>query len=164
MHLQPPDLLGPGLGKPGQHRAGGVGLDELLRDPQAVRRPFRVDPDQLLRRKPQLGQAHGVGRLRWRDQIDAAVLVGEKGRQRGPQQPPFAQSGLGQQQLAQSLGGPAAARQRRVQHVEAGGQRAPCRAGDFGAAPQGLRHMDRQLPAVKACGRRGWGLDGDGHG
>ncbi len=63
-HLQAPDLLRAHLRQPGDQRAAGVGLDQLLGAPEPLGRRLGLDPDQLLARStpPAAARAHAAAR------------------------------------------------------------------------------------------------------
>ena len=157
MDLQAADLFGSGLGQPGQHSTGRVGLHDLLRGPKAVCRCRCTDPHHLVRGQAQLGQATGMRLLRWCDQVNAATGL-DKGRQRWPQQSPLTQRCLRHQQLGQAVCGPATSRQLLIQRREARRHRARDRSPHLRAPPDSLRHMAWKDTSVEgAWGRRGGG-------
>lgn len=82
--LQAAQLLGPDLGQPGDDGAGGVGLDDLLGDPEAFGRRLGLDPDELPFGEAQVLQARQVRMPGRADDHDLAARV-HHGAQARPQ-------------------------------------------------------------------------------
>jgi hypothetical protein len=158
--LQTADLLGPRLREPGEYGTHGPCLEDLFGGPEPLQRRNGPHPHQLRRRYAQLRQPPGVRRLGWRHQVNAATLL-QQGRQRGPQQAPFAPQCLRQQQLRHGLRGPPATGQLRIQCAKPGRNSARHRSHHVHPAPD-----SRSYGAGKGSGVKGMDSSkgGKGHG
>lgn len=154
MHLQAPDLVGAGLGQPGQHRAAGIGFDELLGHPEALRGRLGLDPHHLVGGNAELGQAAGMGLL-WRGHEQELAALLDQGGQAAAEQAPLAQRGLGGQDFGQGARGPAAPGQGRVQKIEARGDSGMLLERQVIARPDGLPHRVGKVLGVEGAGG-GW--------
>ena len=82
MDLQPAQLLRPRLRQPGKHGALGIGLDELLGRPEALRRRGGLDPHEVVRADAFVLQARQV-RLLGRPDQDHLAAVSDDPAQAG---------------------------------------------------------------------------------
>lgn len=151
MHLQAPDLIGAGLRQPGQHRASGIGLDELLGHPEAVCGRLGLDPHHLICGQAELGQTASM-RLLGRGYEQDLATVRNQGWEAAPEQAPFAQRGLGGQDFGQRAGGPASTGQGGVQRLKACGDCGMVLVRQIVARPDGLSHRDGEALAVEGAG------------
>ncbi|KGH28285.1 hypothetical protein P353_16070 [Comamonas testosteroni] len=152
VNLQTANLVLPCLRKPSNHSTVWLRFNELLCGPQPFSRPLGINPDKLLWGKAELSKAHCEWSLRRSNQIDPTTLVRQQLRQGWPEQPPFTQRGLGQQQLAQAMSWPTPTGQRGIELRKTSRESSPGRACYLCAAPNRLRKVRRQMPAVKVTG------------
>ena len=136
MHLQAAQLVRSGLRQPGKHSTRGIGFDQLLGGPQAFRRCICGQPDDALGGDTHLRQTGCIGALRGGHQEQLAA-IGHQLAQTRCQQPPFAQRGLGLQQLGKPLGGPTATGKLGIQQVKAGRDRWQFPLRNIGCPPHG---------------------------
>jgi hypothetical protein len=85
--LQAPNLLLPGLGQPRNQQPSRIGLDQLLGNPQALRRGFGLNPDEMALVEAGVFQTRQVGRLRRSDHDDVATVCHDLAHGRCKQAP-----------------------------------------------------------------------------
>ena len=118
-HLEPADLLLPGLRQPGHQQAGGVRLDQLLRHPEPLGGCIGLDPHQPPLVDAQVAQPRQVRRLRRPDHDDVLPRRDHLPHRR-PEQAPLDDGRLRLQHLRQRMARPPAARQFGIEQTEPG--------------------------------------------
>lgn len=141
MHLQSAQLLRPRLRKPDHHGTARVGFDELLGHPQPFCGPLDLNPDKPVRGYTKLCEPGGVRLLRGRDEVDGASFLGQERWYCWPQQAPFADGGLREQQFGKTAGWPATARKLGIKDLKAAADNARIHLAQFCPTPYGLRHV-----------------------
>jgi len=147
LHLEPSNLLRPGLGQPGQDGACRIGLDDLLGCPEAVRWGSGLYPDHLVDREAELAQSTHIRLLGRRHQVQATALARES-REGRAEQAPFADRCLRRQEFGQAAPRPASAGQLGIERSKARGDHGRSLPADLGAAPERLCHMRWQGPGL----------------
>lgn len=107
--LQAPELFLSGLRKPGQQRATGVRLYELLGDPEPLSRCIGLHPDEVVVVQPSVTQARQMwsfGRSNHHDGLASC----DKPAQGRPEQPPLAHGWLRLEDFGHRPAGPATSR------------------------------------------------------
>ena len=154
-HLQAANLLGPGLGQPGDQRAAGAGLDQLLGAPQALGRRVGLDPDQVRSSMPAWCRPGRCGVLGGPTTTTLAAggddAAAAPARASATRAPTAADSGP----RSDGLAGPAAAGQFGVQRRKTAGRRPgrPARQGRCRA-----RGPARPQAATRPAGSAGRGI------
>lgn len=150
LHLQPSNLLRPGLGQPGEDGAGRMGLDELLGGPEAICWCCGIYPDHLIDTQTQLRQPAHMRFLGRPHQVQATTLTREY-REGRPEQAPLADRCLRRQELGQAAPGPASTGQLVIERSKAGWNRGCSQPPELSTTPEGICNM----------GWPGFGLQGE---
>lgn len=155
LHLQPSNLLRPGLGQPGDDGARRIGLDQLLGRPEALCRTCGLYPDHLVHREAQLAQPTHMRLLGRRHQVQATALPRERRNGRA-EQAPLANRCLRRQEFGQAAPGPAPTGQLGIKGSKACGDRGRSLPSELGTAPEGLCHMRWQGPGLPRVAADCW--------